>query len=424
MGVTAQGVSSEKNQGETVMSEGMKKAGTTNNDPFEGLDLSDETQESAAPASATAPAAAAPTTEPAQEKKKRGRKPKVKVEASAESKKGVEEKNLSPREKAVLKMLRRAGIDGALPAVDHLLRGKQGTKVKVKDIALFIGSPNEEPFKGLAKEFAAANRTNLSWEVNFDHTLKLGAEILQAGRMFSPITVAKITEDGKLEPISGRHRLAFLALAYGSDVEVPVILEEMDLNTARDAVVVANMARPTKAMERAEHAVLAAVAGNADAKPDELYSSLCKSKLKARKYCVYTVIERKHPCKLGFPVSLTSSRKDGGLTTVSNVEGFWGAAVKWASDMERKEFDASLKAATEFLNEMGEAMQGVEKFDPKQHLAAKAMVAIGKYYLVSCEHDGKSPVASKVAKAVVALGDIGRQTSEKIYAALTKALQK
>jgi hypothetical protein len=92
--------------------------------------------------------------------------------------------------------------------------------------------------------------------------------------------------------------------------------------------------------------------------------------------------------------------------------------------MERKEFDASLKAATEFLNEMGEAMQGVEKFDPKQHLAAKAMVAIGKYYLVSLEHDGKSPVASKVAKAVVALGDIGRQTSEKIYAALTKALQK
>jgi len=408
------------------MSDEPKTVKPKNDDAFEGLDLDSEAQGTPAPASAEA---AVPAEVPKQGKK-RGRKPKIKTEVKPADAKPTEkdkEKALSPREKALRKMMRRAGVS-ALPAVDQLVRGKQGTKVKVKDIGIFLGIPKEEPFRSLAREYASSNRTNLSWEVNFDHTVKLGADILRAGRMFSPITVAKIAEDGKLEPISGRHRLAFFALAYGSDVEVPVYIEEMDLNTARDAVVVANMSRPTKAMERAEHVVLAAVAGNVDVKQEELYEKLVKSKLKARKYCVYSVIERKHPSKLGFPVSLTSSRKDGGLTTVSNVEGFWGAAVKWTSDKERKEFDATLKMATEFLNELAEEMQKAKDkgFNAKQHLAAQTLIAIGKYYLdfTNVKGDAPASLAGKVAKAVVAMGDIGRQKSEKTYSALTKALQK
>jgi hypothetical protein len=377
-----------------------------------------------------APAAPADQTAPAAEPKKRGRKPKVKVESEVKAeaepkpKKAKEEVVLNPREKAIRKMMRRAGIT-ELPTVDNLVRGKLGQTVKVSDIAVFISTPKEEPFKALAKEWPLRNRVNLSAEVNLDHCIKLGADILSKGRLLQPITVAKV-EDGVLECTSGRHRLAFFALVYGPQVALPVYVEEMDLNTARDTVVVSNQTRPTKAMERAEHAVLSAVSGNADAKPDELYEKLVVSKLKARKYCVYSVLERKHPCKLGFLVSLTSSRKDGGLTTVSNVEGFWGAAVKWVSSTGRKDFDAALKAATEFLNEMAETMQKTKEFEPKQHLAAQTMIAIGKYYLDYLNVKGEVPasLAGKVAKAVIAMGDIGRQKSEKTYAALSKAMQK
>jgi hypothetical protein len=186
------------------------------------------------------------------------------------------------------------------------------------------------------------------------------------------------------------------------------------------------MTRPTKAIERAEHAAMAAVGGNVDAKQDELYEKLVKSKTKCRPYCVYSVIERKHPCRLKFIASLTSSRKDGGVTTVSNVEGFWGAAVKWEPGMERKEFDANLTAATEFLNEMVEAMQKVKEFDAKNNLAAKTLVAIGKYYLEYSNIKGQIPanLAGKVAKAVIALGDVGANSPEKKFSALSKAMQK
>lgn len=385
-------------------------------DMFSEMDSPD--MQPAAPVPAAAPAA------PELEAKapKRGRKAKAKPEADAKGKK--EEAVITPHEKAVRKMMRRAGIT-ALPPVDQLMRGKTGVTVKVSDIGIFLGNPKDEPFKSLAKAFANKNRSNLSAEVNLDHVIKLGADILAKGRLLQPITVAKV-EGGVLECTSGRHRLAFLALAYGPEVEIPVYVEEMDLNTARDAVVVSNMSRPTKAMERAEHAVLAAVFGNADVKQEELYEKLVKSKMKARKYCVYSVLERKHPCKLAFPVSLTSSRKDGGLSTVSNVEGYWGAALKWDGSMERKAFDAGLKAATEFLNETVDAMQKVKEFDAKQHLAAQTLVAVGKYYLEYTNIKGDIPasLAGKVAKAVVALGDIGRQKSEKTYAALSKAMQK
>jgi len=389
-------------------------------DIFAEMDLA-VSKDLAAPAAPTAPAA---------EPKKRGRKPKaeseVKPEAKAEpkQKKVKEEALLNPREKVIRKMMRRAGIT-ELPTADNLVRGKHGQTVKVSDIAVFISTPKEEPFKALAKELPLRNRVNLSAEVNLDHCIKLGADILSKGRLLQPITVAKV-EDGVLECTSGRHRLAFFALVYGPQVALPVYVEEMDLNTARDTVVVSNQTRPTKAMERAEHAVLSAVSGNADANPDELYEKLVKSKVKARKYCVYSVLERKHPCKLGFQVSLTSSRKDGGLTTVSNVEGFWGAAVKWVSSTGRRHFDATLKASTEFLNDMAEAMQKSEEFQPKQHLAAQTMIAIGKYYLDYTNVKGEVPasLAGKVAKAVIAMGDIGRQKSEKTYAALSKAMQK
>jgi hypothetical protein len=242
--------------------------------------------------------------------------------------------------------------------------------------------------------------------------------------MYLPVQIVKIEEDGVLECTSGRHRLAFLALAYGSDAKIPVNIESMTLAEARDAVVVANDARPTKALERAEHTVLRAVGGNVDAEQDELYRKTATSKISVRKYCIFSVLERKYPGKLGFKVSQTSSRRDGGLTTITNVENFWNMALDWSRGMERKEFDAALKASIRFLNELIQTMQGQKEFNPSHHLAAMTLSAIGKYYRTYGEITGRNPVeiVSDIAKQIVKMGEVGRQKSEKTYKALTSAL--
>jgi hypothetical protein len=332
-------------------------------------------------------------------------------------------KPLTGRDKAIRLMLRRAGVD-ELPPVDQIMRGKTGsTKMSISDIALFIGKPKDAVLAALADDCGVKNIVNLSAEVSKSRVMAIGAQILTAGRMYQPIQVAKI--DKQYQCTSGRHRLAFLALAYGPSTKIPVYVEDMNLCEARDAVVVANQARPTKALERAEHAVLQAVGGNIDAQQDEMYSKTVKTKAKAKKYCVYSVLEKGHPTRLSFPVSLTSSRKDGGLTTITNVENYWGAAIDWHKDTEQKDFDAALETATEFLNEIAKVFQVESGFDASHHMASMTLSAIGKYYRSYVDVNGAFPVAkiAAVAKAIVAMGGIGRQKSEQTYDALKEAMK-
>lgn len=333
-------------------------------------------------------------------------------------------KNVTARQKAVNVILRRASKD-KVPDIRHLLVGKMGSEVKIQDIALFIDDEQaDELMAELAKECPVRNRVNLSAEVQKKRILDIGAQIVESGRMYQPISVARIKEDGRLECTSGRHRLAFLALVYGPDTRIPVCIEDMTMNEARDAVVVSNQARPTKALERAEHTVLQAVKGNLNAEQDDLYYRTVTAKAKARRYCVFSVINRSYPMKLGFVVSKDSSRKGGGITTLTNIEGFWGAALDWEDGMERKKFDAELKESVKFLNGVVETMQAQKGFNSKQHLAAMTLSAIGKYYRAFREITGgdASAVAVEVAKCVVKMGDVGRQKSEKTYSTLAKAL--
>jgi len=333
-------------------------------------------------------------------------------------------KPLSKREKAVRVMLRRAELD-ALPPLEQLMRCKSGQKMAIRDIGLFVGEPADACLKEIAEKCPIPNRVNLSAEVTRSRVITVGADILKKGRMFQPIQVARIEEDGALECTSGRHRLAFLAMAYGPGVEIPVYIESMTLNEARDAVVVANQARPTKALERAEHAVMKAVGGNTQAKQDELYAMTVTTKAKAKKYCVYSVIDRGYPVPLDFSVSLTSSRKDGSLTTLTNVENFWGTALEWKHGMSRADFDESLGASITFLNKLVASMKVEGYFNPVHHLAAMTMSAIGKYYRSYQEITGKNAidVVDRIAEEIVAMGDIGRQKSDETYNKLTQAMR-
>lgn len=332
---------------------------------------------------------------------------------------------LSPRDKAIRVIKRRAGVD-ELPELDQLLCNKGGKTMRICDIGLFIGTPDDEVLADIASECPVKNRVNLSAEVQLSQVKKVGGSILSSNRMYQPIQVAQIEEDGALECTSGRHRLAFLALLYGPKASIKVYVESMTLQEARDAVVVANMARPTKALERAEHTVLQAVHGDVNAVQDELYKNTATTKNKVKKYCVYSVLKKGYPAKLGFKASLTASR-DGGtaLTTITNVENFWGVALEWHKEMERSKFDSQLKESVEFLNALADEFQKSSNFDCQQHMASQTLTAIGKYYadLQSVTGDAVSKVAD-IAKAIVLMGDIARYKSEVVYSELAAALRK
>lgn len=328
-------------------------------------------------------------------------------------------KPLTDKQKAVNNILRKAGLEDELPTLDHLMRCKQGTKVKVSDIAVFIDEPEDEILKDLYKNMNVLNRVNLSAEVDLNRVKVVGGQVLGAGRMYQPIQVAKIEEDGRLECTSGRHRLVFLALVYGTDIEIPVYVEDMNINEARDAVVVANMARKAKAMEQAEHAVLAAVGGDVDADLDDIYTKTVTTKANAKKYCAYMVLERSRPAKLGFKLG---GRKEGGIATIGTIEGYWGNALDWHREMPRKDFDAALKNSTEFLNNLVVEFEKNASFDAAQHMASMTLKAVGKYYKTMSDAGVEIDAASLV-NVVVAMGDIGRQKSEETYAAIVKAMK-
>lgn len=327
-------------------------------------------------------------------------------------------KPLTPKQKAVNNIYRKAGLE-SIPTLEHLLRGKQGTKIKVSDIAVFIAEPQDEILKEIFKAMPVLNRVNLSAEVDLARVKVVGGQILGHGRMYQPIQVARIEEDGRLECTSGRHRLVSLALIYGTDIEIPVYIEDMTINEARDAVVVANMARKAKAMEQAEHAVLAAVGGDVDADQDEIYAKTVTTKAKLKKYCTYTVLERGKPAKLAFELG---TRKDGALASIGTLEGYWNAALDWHRSMTRKEFDATLVESIKFVNEVALAFQADKSFEADQHMSSMTLSAIGKYYKTLTDA-GIKPDVNKLVKVVVAMGGIGRQKSEETYAAICKAMK-
>jgi len=335
-------------------------------------------------------------------------------------------KPLSKKEKSLRKMLRRAGLDeeGGLPPIEELLAGKQGKKVKISDIAIFISDVEDDVLSEFAKKCPHRNRVNLSAEVELAQIESVGAKILGSGRMYQPIQVANISDGGALECTSGRHRLIFLAMAYGVDESVPVYIEDMTLNEARDAVVYANQGRKTKALEQAEHAVLQAIGGNIEAEQDEIYLKTITNKTTVKKYCVYSVFERGLPLKFAFPVSMTSSRKGGGLTTLKALEAYWGSALEWNKGMERIEFDGKLKQSIEFLNALVEAFQKDGAFESDQHMATMTLSAIGKYYRERQSMVGDSmSLVGNVATSIIAMGEIGRQKHEVTYEALASMMK-
>jgi hypothetical protein len=381
-----------------------------------------------------------------EEKKKRGRKPgqKAGMKVGADGKTFHDEKKegakrgRKPKEKKekaekdsleaiVKKMISKAGLQ-ELPPLRTILAGKVGTNVRICDIGIFIGEKENLPkaLQQIAEKCTLKNRINLSAEIDLNNVFKVSQDILIPGQMFQPITVARV-EDGAIECTSGRHRLAFLAMAYGPEAEVPVYIEDMDLNTARDAVVYSNQARKIAAQERAEHAVMAALGGNVEADQEELYQKLIKTRKNGiSNYCVYSVIDRHNPAKFDFPVSSAKTRRGGELTTLANIQKYWKAALFWQDGMDRRDFDASLKDSVEFLNALVKELQAVQGFKPEVQLSEKSMIAAGKYYNSFIGFSTSSPltIVKKLAGVMVNVIQDGHGRSGTIFQDVTKGMKQ
>ncbi len=325
-------------------------------------------------------------------------------------------KTMSLVQKSIRLVLRRSGKD-KFPHLDELMRGKNGKKIAINEIGIFSGTPRDKLISELATDCMIGNTLNFSAEITKLRTLQVGTQIIKAGRMHSPIHLAQIQENGSIQCVSGRHRLVFLILAYGADAKIPVYIENMTLEEARDAMGVANDSRPAKAKERAELAVLKALKGKSNVNQDELYAQMATSKSNARKYCIYSVTERGYPVRLGFKVSATSSRKDGGITTLSSVETFLNVAMDWSPEMKRQEFDDIVKGCILFVNALEVAFKKNSGFNPDHHMTTNPMTAIGKYYYENTFSLKINPICfvEEIANKIISMGDLSRKSVDAIY---------
>jgi len=303
------------------------------------------------------------------------------------------------KQKALRVMLKRAGIK-KIPTLEQIFDGKTGPKIKISEIGFISNDKQSDPLLAeLSLEFKERNRLNRD-EILKSRILAVGSEIFKIGRMLTPIHVFHDVGGGGIECISGRHRLAAIAIVYGSDVKVPVYIENLTLTAAREAVAVANDSRPIKALERASYAILRAAGGDTMPTRDRIFEKMSSHKPDIGKYCVHAVIDKGHPAKLNFKLSELSSRRDGGITTVSNIEEFWCEALLRQKGMTRKEFEVGLLQSVKFLNAFVEAIQKVPGFDSDQHLTANMMSDIGRYYkdCAGINESDAEQLASKVVE--------------------------
>jgi hypothetical protein len=330
---------------------------------------------------------------------------------------------MTPVEKMVSYMRNKGGKPQDVPAVNHLLRGHGGEKVAIKDVAIFEAEPEDEALKEVWKSCPLKNRVNLSASIDPKQVRKIGAEIFQADRMFTQVQVARIDGEGKMECTSGRHRLAFLALVYGSDVKIPMEVMDMSLNEARKAVKAANEARKINAMENMEHTIVTAVNGDIGVAQEDMYAKSVTNKVNAVKYAIYSIMYRDYPQALGFKVTL---RGKGGLTTVNNIKDFLTLFLEWDKGMTVEEFDKKLLMAVRFLNAYAKKLQKEPAFEAKHQLGAKPLKAVGKYVREYESVTKKSPmgIVDGVVECMLALGECGSHPAMKTHNKLSEAMRK
>ena len=340
-------------------------------------------------------------------RKKAGRPKKEKVE-------------LSPKEKFVATVLRKAGLD-ELPPLNDLVGRETGIKLPISSVAVFRSKPSNEVLSTVWNDLP--NRLHLEAPVRYSRMMKIAVKILKDGKLFHPIEVGDIK--GQTDCISGRHRLAFLALAYGIDAEIPMIVESTTIEDATLAVVSANDTRSSEMTEKADLYFVEAAHGNRNTTNVQDYQAV-RNKSGAVGYAIKYVIIKKSLAQLGFNLTATKSRKEGEIAAMAAVTWFWKAGLDWSLVMKHSDFEGAIIQSVDILNKLAVELQKNEEFNPKFHMATKPMNAVGKLfrdYWSLGQVDSLSEKIPLVANVIINIGDdVGNNKPAETYETLRHAL--
>lgn len=341
------------------------------------------------------------------QKKRVGRPKKEKVE-------------LSPKEKFVATILRKAGLD-ELPPLNDLVGRETGVKLPISSVAVFRSKSSNDALATVWNDLP--NRLHLEAPVRYSRMMKVAVKILKDGKLFHPIEVGDVR--GQTDCISGRHRLAFLALAYGIDAEIPMIVESTTIEDATLAVVSANDTRSSEMTEKADLYFVEAAHGDRNTTNTQDYQAV-RNKSGAIGYAIKYVIIKKSLAELDFKLTATKSRKEGGVATMAAVTWFWKAGLDWSSVMKHSDFEEAIVQSVGVLSQLVFEFQKNEEFNPKFHMATKPMNAIGKIfrdYWSLGQVDALLGKIPSVANIIIDIGDdVGNNKPIETYETLRHAL--
>lgn len=342
---------------------------------------------------------------------------------------------VSERQKFIDKILKSTGKE-KLPELDEIFAGRNGTKVKIKDIAVFIGDNfNNEILNDLSKQMQLRNSINLSTEVNIKRVTEVAKQIIQANRVFMAIEVAELTDGTQqYECWTGRHRIIALAILYGADVEIPVIISKMNMNEARDAVVYANQSRKILSLEKSEHTILKNSHGNIEeTSREELYNKVVTGKRQANEFALFSCMtgDNIENMKITFPVSKDSSRNNGEFTTTASIKKYLTSVLSdWSKKTTIHEYDEELENGIAFINAYVNEVSKMEGFDPKQQMSYVVMTALGhmhKRFTLAIKNPNDTSViyAKMIAEIMIEYGDrCARENSEFLIKHMTEKVKE
>ena len=292
------------------------------------------------------------------------------------------------------------------PPLDVLFQGKIGKKIKIKDIAVFEDEPDCPVLGHLwAEGMDKINTLHVQAPVDMDNVEKVGESIIAAEALLTPIHIATIKDNPDFyQCISGRHRLTFFALMYGTDAEVTCYVEEgIDHSIALMSVPEANNCRKTSTTEKAAHLViLNGYSPKGRMNEEETYKALCINKSRFILWAIDKMVNERDGKTFKGKMKV-GDRSNDEMSTAVFATGI-SSLCSWQKgttyDQAVKMYDASISV----MNNYYSYLKKVGVFNKVTHYHSKPYAGLMNY-IAQSRANGHTVDYSKLMAYVVHLGE-------------------
>jgi hypothetical protein len=288
-----------------------------------------------------------------------------------------------------------------IPPVDGLIPYHKA--LKLGDIGVFSDKPSNLLLKQLYGIWWQKTKIN-EGTAKIKDIERLGHQLF-ACDAFPPVLVAKLEDDGYC-CLFGREYVLVLAILYGVNLEIPVLVYDVNLE---------------KAIEIREALGCSTVEiGDKEKSPSPTKKAFKKATEEdascASDGAICACLDGKTEVELTFPVGIGKGRRKDTLTSLTAVKKFWENAV----DEADRHSSSETEKAIGFLNLIVRFLLKEEKFQHKEHLGIKSLISLGKFYRRASKNGLDSNAVEALAKRLVQLDDIGKRKSSEILSELTK----